>query len=141
MDTDFRDRIREIYIAYLEGHFQFLLDEVVHDEIEFSSNAPTLAFPCFAPGKGKVALLAAWKQSRVDYDFLSYTPLLVAAEGTDTVVVVVSMRVRAKALNREMELMVADFLEFHDGRVIRFRQFMDAIEATQQWLGREIKFA
>jgi len=140
MDTDFRDRIREIYIAYLEGHFQFLLDEVVHDEIEFSSNAPNLAFPCFAPGKGKDALLAAWKQSRVDYDFLNYEPLLVAAEGTD-VVVVADMRVRAKASNREMELMVVDLLEFRDGRVTRFRQFMDAIEATQQWLGREIKFA
>ena len=54
MHTDFRDRIREIYIAYLEGHFQYLLHEVVHDEIEFSSNAPTLAFPCFAPGDRKV---------------------------------------------------------------------------------------
>jgi ketosteroid isomerase-like protein len=141
MQGDFRNRIREIYIAYLEGHFQFLLDEVVHEEIEFSSNAPTLAFPCFAPGRGKVALLAAWKQSRASYEFLSYTPLLVAAEGTDTVVVVVNMRVRAKASNREIDLMAADFLEFRGKRIIKFRQFMDTIEATQQWLGREVKFS
>src|SRR5688572_26320149 len=111
MHADFRDRIREIYVAYLEGHFQYLLDEVIHDEIEFSSNAPTIAFPCFAPGKGKIALLAAWKQSRKDFDFLSYTPLLISAEGADTVVVV-NMRVRAKVPNREMDLMVVDFLGF-----------------------------
>ncbi len=140
MHTDFRESIREIYIAYLEGRFQYLLDEVVHDEIEFSSNAPTLAFPCFAPGKGKIALLAAWKQSREDYDFLSYTPLLISAEGTDTVVVV-NMHVRAKATNRELNLMVVDFLEFRGIRIIKFRQFMDTIEAAQQWLGREIKFS
>ena len=139
MHADFRDRIREIYIAYLEGHFQYLLDEEVHDEIEFSSNAPTIYFPCFAPGKGKIALLAAWKQSREDYDFLSYTPLLVSAEGTDTVVVV-NMRVRAKVPNREMDLMVVDFLGFRGSRIIKFRQFMDTIEAAQQWLGHEIKF-
>jgi hypothetical protein len=54
MDRNFRDRIHEIYTAYLEGHFQFLLDEVVHDEIEFVSNAPKDAFPYYARGKGKV---------------------------------------------------------------------------------------
>jgi len=139
MPSDFRDRIREIYIAYLEGHFQFLLDEVVHDDIEFSSNAPTLAFPSFAPGKGKTALLAAWQASRRDYDFLDYTPLLVAPAGVETVVVV-NMRVRVKATNRQMNLTVADFLEFRADRIIKFRQFMDSIEATQQWAGRELKF-
>lgn len=138
MPGDFRDRIREIYIAYLEGHFQFLLDEVVHDEIEFSSNAPILAFPSFAPGKGKAALLAAWKASRVDYDFLNYTPLLVAPAGAETVVVA-NMLIRAKATNREINLTVADFLQFRDDRIIKFRQFMDSIEATQQWAGREFK--
>ncbi len=138
MQGDFRERIREIYNAYLEGHFQFLIDDVVHDEIEYASNAPTTAFPYFRRGKGKAALLAALKASRVDYEFLSYTPLLVAADGTDTAAVVVRMRAKAKATNRVIDLMVADFLEFSDGRVIRFRQFMDAIEATEQWLGREI---
>jgi ketosteroid isomerase-like protein len=138
MDRHFRDRIHEMYPAYLEGHFQFLLDEVVHDEIEFVSNAPTDAFPYFARGKGKVALLAAWKASRVEYEFLSYTPLLVAADGADTAAVVVKMRVKAIATNRVIDLMVADFLKFRDSRVIEFRQFMDGIEATEQWMGREI---
>ncbi len=138
MPTDFRDRIREIYVAYLEGHFEFLVDEVVHDEIEFASNAPTDAFPFFTRGKGKVALLAAWKASRADYEFLSYTPLLVAADGTEAAAVVVRMRVEAKTTNRVIDLMVADFLRFRDGRIIEFRQFMDAIDATEQWLGREI---
>jgi ketosteroid isomerase-like protein len=138
MDRDFRDRIHEIYNAYLEGHFQFILDEVVHDEIEFVSNAPTIAFPYFGRGKGKVALLAALKKSRIDYEFLSYTPLLVAADDTDAAAVVVNMRAKAKATDRVINLMVADFLRFRDGRVIEFRQFMDAIDATEQWLGHEI---
>jgi ketosteroid isomerase-like protein len=138
VETDFRERIREIYNAYLEGHFQFLIDEVVHDEIEYASNAPAVAFPHFKHGKGKTALLAALKASRADYAFLSYTPLLVAGDDTDAAAVVVRMRAKAKATSRVIDLMVADFLEFRDGRVIKFRQFMDAIEATEQWLGREI---
>ncbi len=104
MNSDFRDRIREIYNAYLEGHFEFLLDEVVHDEIEFVSDAPTHAFPYFARRKGKVALLAAWKAFRVDYEFLSYVPLIVVTENADAVVVVVKMKVKALATNRAMEL-------------------------------------
>jgi hypothetical protein len=73
VQTDFRERIGEIYNAFLEGHFQFFLDEVIHDEIEFASNAPTLAFPYYGRGKGKAGLLAKWKASRVDYEFLNYT--------------------------------------------------------------------
>jgi hypothetical protein len=34
MDSERRDRIHEIYNAFVEGHFQYLLDEVVHDEIK-----------------------------------------------------------------------------------------------------------
>ena len=64
MPTDFRDRVREIYVAYLEGHFEFLLDEVVHDEIEFGSNAPTDVFPFFARGKGKVCVVGTQWCSR-----------------------------------------------------------------------------
>ncbi len=137
MQSDFRDRIREFYNAYLEGHFGFLLEEVAHDEIEFVTNAPPDVFPYFGRGKGKAALLAAWKASRVDYEFLSYAPLLIASDGADTAAVVIKMCARAKATNRVIDLMVADFLRFHEGRVIEFRQFMDAIEATEQWLGRE----
>ncbi len=138
MNSDFRDRIREIYNAYLEGHFEFLLDEVVHDEIEFVSDAPTHAFPYFARRKGKVALLAAWKAFRVDYEFLSYVPLIVVTENADAVVVVVKMKVKALATNRAMELIVADFLRFRDDRVIEFRQFMNSLDATELWLARKI---
>lgn len=141
MHSDFHDRIREWYVAYLEGHFQFLIDEVVHDDIEFITNAPSNVFPYFARGKGKVALLAAWKASRADYEFLSYTPLFVATDGADAAAVVIQMRAKVIATNREINLMLVDFVSFQDGRVIEFRQFMNSIEAEQQWLGREIDFS
>lgn len=141
MIADFRARIRELYGAYAEGRFEFLLDEAVDDEIEFVSNAPAHAFPYFGRGKGKSALLAAWKASRVDYEFLSYIPQLIVAEGVEAAAVVTKMRVKAIAISRVMALIVADFLRFREGRVIEFRQFMDSIDATEQWLGREIDFS
>ena len=79
MNSEFHDRIHEIYNAYLEGHFEYLVDKVVDDDIEFVSDAAH-AFPYFAQGKGKDVLLAAWKASRADYEFLNYAPFLVVAE-------------------------------------------------------------
>ncbi len=138
MQNDSRDRISEWYVAYLEGHFQFLIDEVAHDEIEFFSNAPAKIVPYLVHGKGKAALLSAWKAARADYEFLNYTPLLVATDGAGAAAVVVQMRAKIRATNRPINLMLADFMQFKDGRVIELRQFMDAIEAEQQWLGQEI---
>ena len=138
MAKDFRERIHEIYSAYAEGRFEYLLDEVVDDEIEFVSNAPSHAFSYFGRGKGKAALLAAWKSSRVDYEFLSYLPLLIVADGAEAAAVVVKMHIKAKTTGHVMSLMVADFLRFNAGRIIEFRQFMDSWEATEQWLGKEI---
>jgi ketosteroid isomerase-like protein len=138
MAMEVRERIYEIYKAYAEGQFELLLDSVIDDEIEFVSNAPSHAFPYFGRNKGKVALLAAWKASRADYEFLSYLPLLIVAEGDDAAAIVVTMRVRAKATDRVMSLTVADFLRFRGGLVVEFRQFMDSFDATEQWLGKEI---
>jgi ketosteroid isomerase-like protein len=137
MDDEFRDRIHEIYNAYLEGHFQYLVDEVVHDDIEFVCEASAHPFPYFARGKGKDALLAAWKASRADYEFLSYAPFLVVAESDDTAVIVVKLRTKALATDRVMELIVADRLRFRDDRVVEFRQFIDPCDATELWLTRE----
>jgi ketosteroid isomerase-like protein len=137
MDFEFRDRINEIYNAYLEGHFEYLVDEVIDDDIEFVSDAPPHAFPYFAHGKGKDALLAAWKASRADYEFLSYAPFLVVAESADMAVIVVKMRTKALSTDRVMELIVADRLRFRDGRVVEFHQFIDSSDATELWLTRE----
>jgi hypothetical protein len=138
MNTNLRERIDEVYNAYLEGHFQYLVDEVVDDEIDFATNAPTHAFPYLGPGKGKDALLATWKAFRLDYEFLSYTPFLVVAETADTAFVVVKMKVMAIATGRVMALILADYLRFRDDRVVKFRQTMDPCEASELWLGREI---
>ncbi len=136
MNSEFHDRIHEIYNAYLEGHFEYLVDKVVDDDIEFVSDAAH-AFPYFAQGKGKDVLLAAWKASRADYEFLNYAPFLVVAESADTAVIVVRMRTKALATDRIMELIVADRLRFRCGRVVEFRQFVDSSDATELWLTRE----
>jgi ketosteroid isomerase-like protein len=138
MTVTFRERIHEIYNAYADGQFERLIAEVIDDEIEFVSNAPSHAFPYFGRGKGKTALLKAWKASRDDYEFLSYLPLLIVADGTETAAVVVKMSIKTKTTGRVISLMVADFLRFRAGRIIEFRQFMDTLDVTEQWLGKEI---
>jgi ketosteroid isomerase-like protein len=130
--------IYELYSAYAEGRFEYLLAEAVDEDIKFFSSAPQPFFPHYGKGQGKPALLAAWRASRVEYEFLSYLPVLIVADGVDSAAIVVQMSVRRVSTGRVMSLMVADFLRFRDNRVVEFRQFMDTLDATEQWLGREI---
>ncbi len=133
-----RERIYELYEAYAAGRFEYLLDEAIDDEIEFVSCAPQQLFPYFGRGRGKAALLAAWKAARADFEFLSYMPMLIVADGADCAAIIVQMRVRRLATDRVMSLMVADFLRFRANRIVEFRQFMDSLDAAEQWLGRDI---
>ncbi|MBX9778228.1 MAG: nuclear transport factor 2 family protein [Xanthobacteraceae bacterium] len=138
VSTPLRERIYELYRAYAEGRFQLLLDEAIDDEIEYLSSAPQQIFPYFRRGRGKAALLAAWEASRAEYEFLDYRPLLIVADGVNAAAVVVQMRIRHRTTNRVTTLVVADFLRFRLGRIVEFRQFMDTLDAAEQWLGREI---
>lgn len=138
MSASFRERVYGLYKAYAEGRFQLLLDEAIDDEIEFVSSAPQQIFPYFGRGRGKAALLAAWEASRAEYEFLSYLPLLIVADGANAAAVVVQMRIRHRTTDRVTSVVVADFLRFRLGRVVEFRQFMDSLDAAEQWLGREI---
>jgi len=47
-------------------------------------------------------------------------------------------RLRQRASGRVIQLFIADFLRFRDGRIVEMREFMDSFDAVQQVLGREI---
>ena len=44
-----------------------------------------------------------------------------------------------RATNRTLSLRLADFLRFHDGRLIEFREFTDTFDAVEQALGKWIE--
>jgi ketosteroid isomerase-like protein len=132
-----RERIIEIYKAYAEGRFELLMEEVIHDDITFVSHAPPQLFPFFKHGRGKDDLLAAWRESRIHFKFIAYEPIFIVADETGAAVIVL-MKIRHEATNRSLALIVADFLKFRDGRVIDFHQFMDSLDAMEQFLGRKI---
>jgi len=133
-----RKRIYEIYSAYAEGQFERLLRDMVDDDITFVSYAPAEIFPYFKRGQGKAALRQAWEASRADLEFLNYIPLLIVSGDDDTAAAIVQMRVKRQSTGKVLQLMVADFLRFRGDRVLEFRQFMDTLDAVQQWMGRQI---
>ena len=137
MSITLHEQIHVLYAAYAEDRFDFLLNDWIDDDISWESCAPTQIFPFFGRGRGKEALLAAWNASRVQLEFLSYMPMSIVAEA-DAAAVIVQMRIRQRGTNRVLSLMVADFLRLRSGRIVKFRQFMDTLDATEQFLGRDL---
>jgi ketosteroid isomerase-like protein len=52
--------------------------------------------------------------------------------------VIVQVRLRQRATDRIIHLLVAHFIRFRAGRIIELREFMDSFDAVQQVLGSEI---
>ena len=139
MPDELRSRIDALYTAYRTGRLDFVLNSF-HDDAEFISYAPTDVFPYLGRQHGKKAIAATMQKIRDDFETLSYHPVFMVVEGNDAGVIV-SARLRQRATDRIIRLLVAHFIRFRDGRIVEMREFMDSFDAVQQVLGHEIDLA
>ena len=56
----------------------------------------------------------------------------------DNAAAIVFARVYQCTTGRTIQLVIAHFLRFRDGRIIELREFMDSFDAAQQLLRREL---
>jgi len=56
----------------------------------------------------------------------------------DDAAVIIQARATQRATGRVIQLLLAQFLRFRDGRIVELREFMDSFDAVEQVLGREI---
>ncbi len=131
-----RKRLYELYAAYAEGRIEEALVEF-DDKVVMTSYAPVDIFPYLGRKQGKAAVAATMNAAHADFEYLSYQPVFMVTEQDDAAVIVLA-RLRQRATGRTIQLFVADFIRFADGRIVELRQFMDSFDAVQQVLGREI---
>ena len=131
-----RKRLYDLYAAYAAGRLDEVLEEF-DDDIVMTSYAPVDVFPFLGRKQGKAAVAGTMRTAHREFDYMSYQPVFMVTENDDAAVIVLA-RLRQRASGRVIQLFIADFLRFKDGRIVELREFMDSFDAVQQVLGREI---
>lgn len=136
MSEQLRARIYDLYTAFSKGKLDFVLNSF-DDKAEFTSYAPIELFPYLGRQHGKAAIAETMKKVHEKYELLSYQPIFMVVE-KDNAGVIVMARLRQRGSGRVIQLLLAHFIQFRNGRIVELREFMDSFDAVQQVLGREI---
>jgi ketosteroid isomerase-like protein len=132
-----RAAVKTLYEAYAARDLDRVAS-VIHDDIEWIIHGPVQVFPFQGPRRGKAQVLDVLGAIAKDYELERYVPEIVVVEG-DRAAVMSDAAFLQRATNRTLSLRLADFLRFHDGRLIEFREFTDTFDAVEQALGKWIE--
>ncbi len=136
MSEALRKKIYALYEAYAAGRLDDILASC-DDNIEFFAYAPVEVFPFLGHHRSKAEFAETIKEGRRRFEYLTYQPVFSVVEGNDAAVMVLA-RLRQRATNRIIQLFLAHFLRFQNGRLVEIREFMDSFDAVQQAIGHEI---
>lgn len=129
-----RAAVKTLYEAYAARDLDRVAS-LIHDDIEWIIYGPVQVFPFQGPRRGRAQVLDVLGAIAKDYALERYVPEIVVVEG-DRAAVMSDAAFLQRATNRTLSLRLADFLRFHDGRLIEFREFTDTFDAVEQALGK-----
>ena len=139
MNQALRERLNTLYAAIKLGQFDFVLN-ALDDDVEFISYSPIEIFPFLGHRRGKAAMAEALRAAHEAFDFVTYEPISMVLE-SDNVAVQIFVRVVDRKTGRSLQLVIAEFLRLHQGKIVEIRQFMDSFRAAEQALGRQLVVA
>jgi ketosteroid isomerase-like protein len=139
MSTELRARLHDLYIAFRAGRIDFVLNAYADDAV-LISYAPIEVFPYLGRKHGKAAIADTMKRVHADFEILTYHPIFMVVED-DSAGTIVMARLRQRSSDRIIQLLVAHFFRFQEGRIVEVREFMDSFDAVEQVLGRELDTA
>ncbi len=107
------------------------------DDVDFLTHAPVEMFPHLGPRHGKDALREMWSTVLARYSAIRYEVMQIVAENNE---VATSLRTffTKRGNGRIVQVDMAVFFSFRDGRVARIREIIDSYDLVQQVLEREI---
>jgi ketosteroid isomerase-like protein len=136
MTQALRERLDALYAAFKRGQLDFVLN-AFDDSAEFISHTPAHLFPFLGHRRGKSAIAEAFKEIHEELEFISYEPVSKVLEA-DEAAVMLFIRVINRRTGRSIQLSLAHFLKFRDGKIVELREFMDSFSAAEQHLGRAL---
>jgi ketosteroid isomerase-like protein len=138
MDTEqTRAIVVAVYDAYARRDFSHVAS-VIHEDIDWVIYAPVEIFPFAGVRQGRRDVLEALAGIATLYGVESCQPELILADG-DRAAVMSDVSFLQRASGRTLRFRVANFLQFSDGKVVQFREFMNTFDVAEQALGHFIK--
>jgi ketosteroid isomerase-like protein len=107
------------------------------DDVDFLTHAPIDVFPHLGPRHGKDELRELWRTVFARYSTIRYDIVHVIAEG-DAVATYLRTFFTKHSNGRVVQVDMAVFFTFRDGRVAQIREIIDSYDLVQQVLEREI---
>jgi ketosteroid isomerase-like protein len=138
-DKHLRTRLAALYAAYESGDLEAAL-AAFDERADFISYVPVAIFPYLGHQAGKRAIGAMMHAVRAQFEFISYKPAFMVIERASAAAIV-EVRVKQRTTGRTINVNLAHFIRFREGRIIEFREFTDSFDAVQQVLGHEIDVA
>jgi len=137
--ADTRALVEDLYAAYARGDGA-RVSALLHDDIDWNIYAPANLFPFAGPRRGRTAVLETLKGIGEMFALVSYRPQNIVVDG-DRAAVMSDATFTHRATGRAVNLRIANFLRWQDGRVIEFREFANTFDAAEQVLGRTLATA
>lgn len=136
MSEALRQRIYDLCAAYKLGKLDYV-GNFIDDRADFMSYAPVEVFPCLGKKHGKAEIMESLKTTHEKFIYLDYHPIFLVVQD-DAAALMIMARAQQRATGRIIQLFLAEFLQFRDGRIVELREFMDSFDAVEQVLGRHI---
>ena len=136
-DDETRALVMDMYQAYREGNGQRVA-EIIDDDIDWVIFGPVAVFPFEGARKGKPAVLDVLNKIAGEYRIERYQPEIVIVEN-DRAAVLSDVTFVQRSSERKLRFRLANFLRFHDGRLVEFREFADTFDVVEQALGQFIE--
>ncbi|OQW56072.1 MAG: ketosteroid isomerase [Proteobacteria bacterium SG_bin9] len=128
--------VEKFLSAFYSGEIEMALG-CLDDEIDFLAHAPVDILPHLGHRRGKLAVREMWQTLHNRYSHMRYDLPFIAEEG-DNAAAIIRVYFRKSENDRIVQMDIADFYRFKNGRIAQIRQFMDSFDVAQQVLERDI---
>jgi uncharacterized protein len=125
--------VQNLYTAFGKGDMPALLAGMAAD-IDWHSGGRASDFPGFGPRKGHGAVQDFFKIIADNNDFAHFTPREFYA-ADDKVFVLGDYAITLKKTGKKMESDWAHIFTIRNGKVTRFREFLDTAQAAEAYRG------
>jgi uncharacterized protein len=131
-----RQRVLKFLDAFYAGNLEGAL-ACCSDDIDFIAHAPVDILPYMGHRRGKAEVGEMWRTIHARYSSMRYEAPIIVAEG-DNVALTLRVFLRKKSNARVVQIDIAVFCTFRDGRISQIRQLLDCFDLVQQMLERDV---
>lgn len=131
-----RALVRDLYAALATRNPERIA-RFFADDIDWDFAAPIELFPIAGPRRGIAAALRVFAEADICYATTQYVPETVLVDG-DKASAYLAVTFRHRVTGRVFTGHIAEFMRFHNGKIVLFRGFSDTVDVVEQALGHRI---